>query len=192
MRLNGPLTAAAGTLLLVLTALHVRHLRLIPVHLQLESARSELRGLSAAIRWRLERDLALQDQNAPSMKRALRGAVTDSPSLEWAALHATSGKRLAAAGPAPDLPASLFAGAGGRSDGQPEVFETDGGRVRGLARIWIAEREMVLAVGFLRPASPLADRVRALSLGTLAAGVTAALLLMVKGLGEIAAARRTR
>ncbi|MHC4914554.1 MAG: hypothetical protein ACYTGB_03600 [Planctomycetota bacterium] len=187
MRLNGPLTAAAGVLLLLLTALHVRRLNELPGRVRLDSASAEIRGLAAAVRWRLERDLVLRDHNAPSTKRALEEAISDSPVLEWAALYSASGERLAVAGAAPDVAAEVQAGAGGRSDGQPEVSQAGADLVRGTTRIWIAQREMILAVGLRCPASELTGRVRALSLGTLAAGVTAGLLILIRGLAETAA-----
>lgn len=187
-RLTGPLSAATGVLLAAVTLLHAAYLWNLPSRVRGEYARAELRGLSQALRCRLERDLKLLDHNAPAMERALQELVAGSTSLRWAALYEAEGRRLAEAGPAARLRPDQLAAA--RRERLPQIHRLSAGEILGLTRLWVAEREMVLAAGFSPEGETAADRLGPIIAGALAAGLAASFLLVARGLIETAAARR--
>jgi hypothetical protein len=192
MRLTGPLTAAAGVLLAVVTVLQATYLLRVSARVRGQCARAELRGLSEALRWRLEGDLHMRDHNAPAMRRALSDLVSTSPALEWAALYEPDGRRLAAGGPALEVSAEHLRSANAaRPEALPELQRLEGEGLLGLTRLQVAEREMVLAAGFAAAApQPAAGRLAALVAGALIAGLAASLLLVTRGAIETYASRR--
>jgi hypothetical protein len=191
MRTSGPLTAAVGILLAAVTVFQAVYLRELGFRVRTQCVRSEMRGLAAALNARLERDLALLDHNAPSTERALTGLAADWPSLDWALLTGADGTRLACSGTAPALPAEeLDAAARAPLAELPRIHRTGGDTLAALTRLRVGERDMVLAAGLSGEAAALTGPLWALGVGTLCAGLGAALLLVVRGLVETAAARR--
>ncbi len=190
-RLIGPLTAAAGVLLAAVTLLQATHLRNLSLRVRRAQARAEMRGLGEGLRWRLERDLVLRDLNTPATERALREMVADSDSLRWAALYEPEGRRLAEGGPAVRLsPDQLAVATTARRGGLPAVQELSDGELLGLTRLWVAQREMVLAAGFSPKGEPAPASMGRLTAGALCAGLAASFLLVARGLIEMLAGRR--
>ncbi len=173
-----------------MTLLQATHLRDLSLRVRSEQARAELRGLGEALRWRLERDLVLRDHNTPTTERALRELVADSASLRWAALYEPGGRRLAEGGPAVRLrPDQLAPATTARRGRLPAVQKLSDGELLGLTRLWVAQREMVLAAGFSLEGVSAPASMGMLTAGALCAGLAASFLLVARGLIEMLAGR---
>jgi hypothetical protein len=185
MRLSGLLTVTAGALLAAVSVLQALHLRAMPDRARTECARAELRGLVAALRWRMERDLCLRDSNLPSTRRALEELAADWPAVRWAALHEADGRRLTSCGAAEEVsPDEIREELCRRPDVPPAIRSRPGGSLVGLVRLSVARRELVLAAGLSAPDVTERGTLAALSAGSLIAGLAAAALLVIRGLTE--------
>lgn len=186
------MTALAGALLAAVTIVQALHLAGLRAATRRTAARAEARGLTEALRCRLEQQRALYDLNSPAMERSLADLAAHDPALAWAALHESSGRRLAAAGPAEEIaPESFDRTAGAAPDELPLVQEGPENRLLALTRLQVGERELVLALALAPADEDLESAGLAFLIPAgLSAGLAASALLLLRGLAEAAAGRR--
>ena len=195
MKLAGPLSVAAGILLAIVTLLQAGYLSGSATRSHRRELRAEIRGLSAALLWRMKSDLVLHDHNRPSMERALRDLIETSPLISGAGLSTTDNTLLARSGKGLDnIPRDLVAGiCSSRPEDLPLIMPAGAGhRLAVGTRFQLGSREMILtAVSETRP-SPDIARASVLAISSLAAGLSAALLLVIRGIIETARKRAGR
>lgn len=191
MRLRGWLSISAGLALGMLIAIQAS--RLVSLGRQ-EAARDEARGLTEALRGRLDFQRLMLDLNGASMRQALQDLGRWPRALEWAGLYASGNSPISSAGET---------SAGGPVDGDfdalaasspgdlPMLRELPDSKFMAMTRFRIGERDLTLAM-VLAPEGwrPGAAGLWSVLATCLTALVAAALLLVWLGATDILAARR--
>jgi hypothetical protein len=191
VRFRGWLTISAGLGLGALVAIQASRLAYLG---RQEAARDEARGLSAALRGRLDFHRLMLDLNGTAMRRALQDLGRWPQGLEWAGLYGPDRGPLSSAGgtssggPADaDFEALAACGPGDL----PVLRQLPDGKFMAVTRFRIGERDltlaMVLAVEGWRPGAAGLWSVLATCLTAL---VAAAFLLVWLGAIDILATRR--
>ncbi|HOX06639.1 MAG TPA: hypothetical protein PK280_09570 [Planctomycetota bacterium] len=194
MRLRGWLTVASGLALGLLVAFQSS--RLLQTARR-DSARDAARGLSEALRCRLELSRIMLDLNSASMESALRELGRWPQRLESAAIFQGSGAHPGLRASSGEAAARAVSGGGlaemeaVATEDLPIVRDLPGERFLAMTRMRVGQADlslvMVLAPGGFRPEIESLWGSLSVCLMALAA---AAMLLVWLGMGELLSARR--